>query len=309
MVRTLVGTMVDGSSRSRSCRPPRARRARPRRRTGCTSSASTTDERRAVGPVPPHPRRQELRRLNSQRAGSLGSTIARAGQFTVSGTCLARAGTTLDRALPGRALRPRRHGRRLRRDDRRLDAPRREGGARARDPGRGAARGRRRRRPRDADARARARPGRRARRRLPRAQRAAARRARAPARGWPRCSAAARRRAGGSASSPPSGARPSSSRSTGCPLEHLFEVVVASDDTERHKPDPEPMLARARPAGRRAADERPTSATRPSTSAPRRRRACYAVAVTWGGIHRARALERGAAGRARRHAEELLGVL
>ena len=49
------------------------------------------------------------------------------------------------------------------------------------------------------------------------------------------------------------------------PLAHLFETVVGGDETERHKPDPEPLLLAAERMGVDPADAR-TSATRPSTS-------------------------------------------
>ena len=74
-------------------------------------------------------------------------------------------------------------------------------------------------------------------------------------------------------------------------LESNFEVVVGSEDTERHKPDPDPILealARLDAAPEDAAyigdspfDVRAAKAAR-----------VHAVAVAWGGIHGADALER-----------------
>ena len=58
------------------------------------------------------------------------------------------------------------------------------------------------------------------------------------------------------------------------PLEHFFDVVVGSDDTERHKPDPAPLLHALRAARGDARTTPSTSATRRSTSAPRRPPAC-----------------------------------
>ena len=57
------------------------------------------------------------------------------------------------------------------------------------------------------------------------------------------------------------------------PLGHLFETVVGGDETERHKPDPEPLLLGAS-ASARTPQRRPMSATRRSTSSRRRRPAC-----------------------------------
>ena len=57
-------------------------------------------------------------------------------------------------------------------------------------------------------------------------------------------------------------------------LRELTDVLIGADDTERHKPDPDPLARGALPA--RCASPRmpPTSATRRSTSAPRRPAAC-----------------------------------
>ena len=132
--------------------------------------------------------------------------------------------------------------------------------------------------------RARARPRRAARRRLPRAQRAAPRRARGVRRDGGRARAAARARAGASASSRRSAVRRSSSRSRACPLGHLFETVVGGDETERHKPDPEPLLLGAERLG---ADPAATAYVGDSPFDIRAAKAAgmFAVAVTWGRIH------------------------
>jgi len=68
------------------------------------------------------------------------------------------------------------------------------------------------------------------------------------------------------------------------PIEHLFDVVVGSDDTERHKPHPDPILYaldqlgvdpdRAVYVGDSPFDVRAAKAA-----------GVHSVAVTWGGIH------------------------
>ena len=105
-----------------------------------------------------------------------------------------------------------------------------------------------------------------------------------------------------------SAATPSSSRPTRSPLGDGFDVVVGvgRDASAQALPGPDPRRARA--ARRRARTTRRTSATRRSTSRRRRRPACYAVAVTWGGIH-TRATETEGPDAVVDTAEELLGVL
>ncbi|HVS85004.1 MAG TPA: HAD-IA family hydrolase [Gaiellaceae bacterium] len=68
------------------------------------------------------------------------------------------------------------------------------------------------------------------------------------------------------------------------PLEHLFDVVVGSDDTERHKPDPEPLL---HAAALLDADPAETAYVGDSPFDVRAAKAAgmHAVAVTWGRIH------------------------
>ena len=67
-------------------------------------------------------------------------------------------------------------------------------------------------------------------------------------------------------------------------LEPLFEVVVAADDTEHHKPDPAP-IRRALELLQVDAVEAAYVGDSPFDVAAARAAGVYAVAVTWGGIH------------------------
>jgi pyrophosphatase PpaX len=75
------------------------------------------------------------------------------------------------------------------------------------------------------------------------------------------------------------------------PLGHLFETVVGGDETERHKPDPEPLLLAATRMG---ADPGETAYVGDSPFDMRAAKAAgmHAVAVTWGRIHDRSVLER-----------------
>ena len=68
------------------------------------------------------------------------------------------------------------------------------------------------------------------------------------------------------------------------PVGHLFETVVGGDETERHKPDPEPLLLAAERMG---ADPGETAYVGDSPFDMRAAKAAgmHAVAVTWGRIH------------------------
>ena len=68
------------------------------------------------------------------------------------------------------------------------------------------------------------------------------------------------------------------------PLGHLFETIVGGDDTERHKPDPAPLLLAA---ARMGADPAETAYVGDSPFDIRAAKAAgmYAVGVTWGRIH------------------------
>jgi pyrophosphatase PpaX len=74
------------------------------------------------------------------------------------------------------------------------------------------------------------------------------------------------------------------------PLEHLFETVVGGDETERHKPDPEPLLLAldrldARPEDAAYVGDAPFDVRAAKAAG------MFSVAVTWGGIHARERLE------------------
>jgi pyrophosphatase PpaX len=74
------------------------------------------------------------------------------------------------------------------------------------------------------------------------------------------------------------------------PIEHLFETVVGGDETERHKPDPEPLLLAlerldARPADAAYVGDAPFDVKAAKAAG------LYSVGVTWGGIHARELLE------------------
>ena len=68
------------------------------------------------------------------------------------------------------------------------------------------------------------------------------------------------------------------------PIEHLFETVVGGDETEKHKPDPEPLLLAAERMG---VDPATAAYVGDSPFDMRAAKAAgmYAIAVTWGRIH------------------------
>ena len=91
-------------------------------------------------------------------------------------------------------------------------------------------------------------------------------------------------------------------------LETFFDVVVAADDTERHKPDPEPIveaLARLEARSREAA----YVGDSPFDVQAAKAAGVFAVAVTWGGIHSRERLAGEAPDAIVSTPEELLGVL
>jgi pyrophosphatase PpaX len=74
------------------------------------------------------------------------------------------------------------------------------------------------------------------------------------------------------------------------PLEHFFDVVVGSDDTERHKPDPQPLEHALGLLGAKA-DDAVYVGDSPFDVRAAKAAGVHAVAVTWGGIHPRERLE------------------
>ncbi len=89
------------------------------------------------------------------------------------------------------------------------------------------------------------------------------------------------------------------------PLAHLFEAVVGGDETERHKPHPEPLLLAAERMG---ADPAETAYVGDSPFDIRAAKAAgmHAIGVTWGRIHDRSRLEAEAPDAVVDTAEELL---
>jgi pyrophosphatase PpaX len=73
------------------------------------------------------------------------------------------------------------------------------------------------------------------------------------------------------------------------PLEHLFDVIVGSEDTERHKPHPEPLLY-ALDRLDADADDAVYVGDSPFDMRAAKAAGMHAIAVTWGGIHSDEAL-------------------
>jgi pyrophosphatase PpaX len=92
------------------------------------------------------------------------------------------------------------------------------------------------------------------------------------------------------------------------PLERFFDVVVGSDDTERQKPDPEPLLFALDRLGAAPADAAYVGDS-PFDVRAARGAGVHAVAVTWGGIHRRERLEAEQPDAVVSDTEELLAAL
>ena len=91
-------------------------------------------------------------------------------------------------------------------------------------------------------------------------------------------------------------------------LEPLFEVVVGSEDTDRHKPDPAPILHALDLLGAEPADAAYVGDS-PFDLRAARAAGAHAVAVTWGGIHTEERLRAEQPDAVVHAAEELLDVL
>jgi pyrophosphatase PpaX len=92
------------------------------------------------------------------------------------------------------------------------------------------------------------------------------------------------------------------------PIEQFFDVVVTGDDTDRHKPDPDPILLALE---RLDAQGRDAVYVGDSPFDVRAAKAAgvHAIAVTWGRMHARDRLEREAPDAIVETAEELLGHL
>jgi pyrophosphatase PpaX len=92
------------------------------------------------------------------------------------------------------------------------------------------------------------------------------------------------------------------------PLGHLFETIVGGDETERHKPDPEPLLLAAKrlevaPEACAYVGDSPYDVRAAKAAG------MHAVAVTWGGIHARERLEPEEPDAIVHAPEDLLGVV
>jgi pyrophosphatase PpaX len=92
------------------------------------------------------------------------------------------------------------------------------------------------------------------------------------------------------------------------PIEHLFDTVVGGDETERHKPDPEPLLLAAE---RLDVDPKECAYVGDSPFDIRAAKVAGmdAIAVTWGGIHDRAKLDAEGPDAIVDSAEELYGLL
>jgi pyrophosphatase PpaX len=75
------------------------------------------------------------------------------------------------------------------------------------------------------------------------------------------------------------------------PIAHLFETVVGGDETQKHKPDPEPLLLAAERMNARP-DEMAYVGDSPFDIRAAKAAGMHAIAVTWGRIHDRERLER-----------------
>lgn len=91
-------------------------------------------------------------------------------------------------------------------------------------------------------------------------------------------------------------------------LEDLFEVIVTADDTERHKPHPDPLLAALARLGA-PPEEAAYVGDSPFDVRAAKAAGVFSVAVGWGGIHPAEALLREEPDAFCQRAEDLLAVL
>ncbi len=91
-------------------------------------------------------------------------------------------------------------------------------------------------------------------------------------------------------------------------LAEQFEVVIAHEDTDRHKPDPEPVLLAVEKLGG-TPDEAVYVGDSPFDIGAAKGAGMHSIAVTWGGIHPRERLEAEEPDAVVETAEELLAAL
>jgi pyrophosphatase PpaX len=91
-------------------------------------------------------------------------------------------------------------------------------------------------------------------------------------------------------------------------LEESFDVVVGAEDTQRHKPNPEPVLLALERLGADA-DEAAYVGDSPFDIRAAKAAGTGAIAVTWGGLHSAERLAQEEPDALVHDAKELLGAL
>jgi pyrophosphatase PpaX len=92
------------------------------------------------------------------------------------------------------------------------------------------------------------------------------------------------------------------------PIAHLFETVLGGDETERHKPDPEPLLLALERLGSKP-EEAAYVGDAPFDVQAAKAAGVFAIGVTWGGIHSRERLEAEHPDALVDTTEELLAVL
>ena len=92
------------------------------------------------------------------------------------------------------------------------------------------------------------------------------------------------------------------------PVGHLFDTVVGGDETERHKPDPQPLHLALERLGAKP-DEAAYIGDSPFDLRAARDGGLHAIGVTWGRIHPRERLEAEEPDAIVDTAEELLAVL
>ena len=91
-------------------------------------------------------------------------------------------------------------------------------------------------------------------------------------------------------------------------LRELTDVLVGAEDTERHKPDPDPVLEALRRIGAQP-EEAVYVGDSPFDIRAAKGAGMHAIAVTWGGIHPRERLEAEAPDAVVEHPEEILGLV